>query len=91
MKPQLARGELRTVGAPRLMNTANTSRKTRARATLSTRVGHRTAVEAPSPFFGGLKERIRNPSRRAHPGLSLVAAATLSHRYITDRFSPTSD
>jgi ATPases with chaperone activity, ATP-binding subunit len=45
LKPMLARGELRTVGRPRSMSTASTSRKTRVGATFPAGARERTDVE----------------------------------------------
>src|SRR5690606_18014603 len=50
-------------------------------------VGQPTA-EAPIPTLRGLKERYEVPPGVRIQDAALVAAATLSHRYISDRFLP---
>jgi len=90
MKPQLARGELRTVGATTLDEYRKHIEKDPAleRRFQPVLVTEPT-VEATIAILRGLKERYE-----VHHGVriqdsALVAAATLSHRYITDRFLPT--
>src|SRR5207237_753213 len=89
LKPMLARGELRAVGA----STLNEYRKhVEKDAALERRfqpvyVGE-PSVEDTISILRGLK-----PRYEAHHGVkikhsALVAAAKLSHRYITDRFLP---
>jgi len=89
LKPALARGELRAIGA----TTLNEYRKYIEKdAALERRfqivyVGEPT-VEDTIAILRGLKERYE-----VHHGVrikdsAIVAAATLSHRYITDRFLP---
>ena len=89
LKPALARGELRCVGA----TTLNEYRKyVEKDAALERRfqpvlVGEPT-VEDTISILRGLKERYE-----VHHGVritdsAIVAAATLSHRYISDRFLP---
>ncbi len=45
-------------------------------------------VEDTIAILRGLEGALRGASRRAHQGSAIVAAATLSNRYITDRFLP---
>ena len=89
LKPALARGELRAIGA----TTLNEYRKYIEKdAALERRfqivfVGQPT-VEDTIAILRGLKEKYE-----VHHGVrikdsAIVAAATLSHRYITDRFLP---
>src|SRR6201997_4681646 len=89
LKPALARGELRAIGA----TTLNEYRKYIEKdAALERRfqivfVGEPT-VEDTIAILRGLKERYK-----VHHGVrikdsAIVAAATLSHRYISDRFLP---
>src|SRR5277367_1348173 len=89
LKPALARGELRAIGA----TTLNEYRKYIEKdAALERRfqivfVGEPT-VEDTIAILRGLKERYE-----AHHGVrikdsAIVSAATLSHRYISDRFLP---
>jgi ATP-dependent Clp protease ATP-binding subunit ClpB len=89
MKPQLARGELRCVGATTLDEYRKYVEKDPAleRRFQPVKVAEPT-VEATIAILRGLKERYE-----VHHGVriqdsALVAAATLSHRYITDRFLP---
>jgi ATP-dependent Clp protease ATP-binding subunit ClpB len=89
MKPQLARGELRCVGATTLDEYRKYIEKDPAleRRFQPVKVAEPT-VEATIAILRGLKERYE-----VHHGVriqdsALVAAATLSHRYITDRFLP---
>jgi ATP-dependent Clp protease ATP-binding subunit ClpB len=89
MKPQLARGELRCVGATTLDEYRKHIEKDPAleRRFQPVFVSEPT-VEATIAILRGLKERYE-----VHHGVriqdsALVAAATLSHRYITDRFLP---
>lgn len=89
LKPALARGELRCVGA----TTLDEYRKHIERdAALERRfqpiyVGEPT-VEDTIAILRGLKERyeIHHGVRITDP--AIIASATLSHRYITDRFLP---
>jgi ATP-dependent Clp protease ATP-binding subunit ClpB len=89
MKPQLARGELRCVGATTLDEYRKYIEKDPAleRRFQPVMVSEPT-VEATIAILRGLKERYE-----VHHGVriqdsALVAAAQLSHRYITDRFLP---
>jgi ATP-dependent Clp protease ATP-binding subunit ClpB len=89
MKPQLARGELRCVGATTLDEYRKHIEKDPAleRRFQPVQVAEPT-VEATIAILRGLKERYE-----VHHGVriqdsALVAAATLSHRYITERFLP---
>ncbi len=89
MKPQLARGELRCVGATTLDEYRKYIEKDPAleRRFQPVQVAEPT-VEATIAILRGLKERYE-----VHHGVriqdsALVAAATLSNRYITDRFLP---
>jgi len=89
LKPMLARGELRTVGA----TTLDEYRKYIEKDAALERRFQPVLVEEPSvedtiAILRGLKERYE-----VHHGVritdgALVAAAVLSHRYISDRFLP---
>ncbi|HEX9157588.1 MAG TPA: Clp protease N-terminal domain-containing protein, partial [Syntrophales bacterium] len=89
LKPALARGELRCVGA----TTINEYRKHIEKDPALERRFQPVMVNEPSvedtiAILRGLKERYE-----VHHGVriqdsAIVAAATLSHRYITDRFLP---
>src|SRR5215831_3272979 len=89
MKPQLARGELRCVGATTLDEYRKHIEKDPALERRFQPVFVKEpSVEATIAILRGLKERYE-----VHHGVriqdsALVAAATLSHRYITDRFLP---
>jgi len=89
LKPALARGELRAIGATTLNEYQKHIEKDAAleRRFQPVFVGEPT-VEDTIAILRGLKERYE-----VHHGVkiqdsALVAAATLSHRYITDRFLP---
>jgi len=89
LKPALARGELRAIGATTLNEYQKHIEKDAAleRRFQPVFVGEPT-VEDSIAILRGLKERYE-----VHHGVkiqdsALVAAATLSHRYITDRFLP---
>src|SRR5881275_1873887 len=89
LKPMLARGELRTIGATTLDEYRKYIEKD---AALERRfqpvMVNEPSVEDTIAILRGLKERYE-----VHHGVritdgALVAAAVLSHRYITDRFLP---
>jgi ATP-dependent Clp protease ATP-binding subunit ClpB len=89
LKPALARGELRCVGATTIKEYRNHIEKD---AALERRfqpvMVEEPTVEDTISILRGLKEKYE-----VHHGVrikdsALVAAATLSHRYITDRFLP---
>ena len=89
LKPPLARGELRAIGA----TTLNEYRKYIEKdAALERRfqivfVGEPT-VEDTIAILRGLKERYEAHHNVRIKDSAIVAAATLSHRYISDRFMP---
>ena len=89
MKPQLARGELRCVGATTLDEYRKYIEKDPAleRRFQPVQVAEPT-VEATIAILRGLKERYEVHHGVRIQDAALVAAATLSHRYITDRFLP---
>src|SRR6266581_1022898 len=89
LKPMLARGELRCIGATTLSEYQKYIEKDAAleRRFQPVYVGEPT-VEQTIAILRGLKERYE-----VHHGVriqdsAIVAAATLSHRYIADRFLP---
>lgn len=89
LKPALARGELRCVGATTLDEYRKHIEKDAAleRRFQPVYVGEPTVADTIA-ILRGLKERYE-----VHHGVriadsAIVAAATLSHRYITDRFLP---
>merc|ERR1711871_1253799 len=89
LKPMLARGELRCIGATTLKEYKQYIEKDKAleRRFQQVYVGQPTEEDTIS-ILRGLKEKYE-----VHHGIritdaALVAAATLSHRYISDRFLP---
>ncbi len=89
MKPQLARGELRAIGATTLDEYRKHIEKDPAleRRFQPVMVTEPT-VEATIAILRGLKERYEVHHGVRIQDAALVAAATLSHRYISDRFLP---
>jgi ATP-dependent Clp protease ATP-binding subunit ClpB len=89
MKPQLARGELRAIGATTLDEYRKHIEKDPAleRRFQPVFVSEPT-VEATIAILRGLKERYEVHHGVRIQDAALVAAATLSHRYISDRFLP---
>ena len=89
LKPMLARGELRASARRRSTSTASTSRRTRRSSGASSRccVGE-PDVEDTIAILRGLKERYEVHHGVRITDAAIVAAATLSERYIADRFLP---
>ena len=89
LKPQLARGELRCIGATTLDEYRKHVEKDPAleRRFQPVQVAE-PSVEATIAILRGLKERYEVHHGARIQDSALVAAATLSHRYITDRFLP---
>ena len=89
LKPALARGTLRAIGA----TTLNEYRKYIEKDTALERrfqivyVGEPN-VEDTVAILRGLKERYESHHKVRIKDAAIVAAATLSHRYISDRFLP---
>jgi ATP-dependent Clp protease ATP-binding subunit ClpB len=89
LKPQLARGELRTIGA----TTLDEYRKYIEKDAALERRFQPVTVDEPSvedtiAILRGLKERYEVHHGVRIQDAALVAAAMLSHRYISDRFLP---
>ena len=89
LKPMLARGELRCIGA----TTLDEYRKNIEKDPALERRFQQVYVKQPSvedtiSILRGLKERYEVHHGVTITDSALVAAATLSHRYITDRFLP---
>ncbi|MBC8626130.1 ATP-dependent chaperone ClpB [Alloprevotella sp. Lung230] len=89
LKPALARGELRSIGATTLEEYQKYFEKDKA---LERRF-QTVLVDEPTPedaisILRGLKERYENHHRVRIQDDALIAAVTLSHRYISDRFLP---
>ncbi len=89
LKPMLARGELRCVGATTLNEYRLYVEKDKAleRRFQTVYVGE-PSVEETISILRGLKERYEIHHGVRITDSALVAAATLSNRYITDRFLP---
>ncbi len=89
LKPALARGELRSIGATTLEEYQKYFEKDKA---LERRF-QTVMVDEPSPedaisILRGLKERYENHHKVRIQDDAIIAAVNLSHRYITDRFLP---
>jgi len=89
MKPKLARGELRAIGATTLDEYRKYIEKDAAleRRFQPVMVGE-PSVEETIAILRGLKERYELHHGVKIKDSALIEAATLSHRYITDRFLP---
>ncbi|MBF0345532.1 MAG: ATP-dependent chaperone ClpB [Nitrospirae bacterium] len=89
LKPALARGELRCVGA----TTLNEYRKYIEKDAALERRFQPVYIKEPSvedtiSILRGIKERYEIHHGIKYKDSALIAASTLSHRYITDRFLP---
>jgi len=89
LKPMLARGELRCIGA----TTINEHKQNIEKDPALERRFQKIKVDAPSidetvSIFRGLRERYEVHHSVRISDNALVAAATLSERYINDRFLP---
>jgi ATP-dependent Clp protease ATP-binding subunit ClpB len=89
LKPALARGELRAIGATTLNEYRTYIEKDKAleRRFQIVYVGEPN-VEDTIAILRGLKERYEAHHNVRIKDAAIVAAATLSHRYISDRFLP---
>ncbi len=89
LKPALARGELRAIGATTLNEYRKHIEKDAAleRRFQMVYVGEPN-VEDTVAILRGLKERYEAHHKVRIKDAAIVAAATLSHRYISDRFLP---
>ncbi len=89
LKPALARGTLRSVGATTLAEYQKYIEKDKAleRRFQQVYIGEPT-VEDTIAILRGFKERYEIHHGVRIKDSAIVAAATLSHRYITDRFLP---
>jgi ATP-dependent Clp protease ATP-binding subunit ClpB len=89
LKPALARGELHCVGATTLDEYRKHVEKDAALARRFQPVFvSEPTVEDTDLDPARAEGKVRAAPRRAHLRRALVAAATLSNRYITDRFLP---
>ncbi len=90
LKPALARGELHCVGATTLDEYRKYVEKDAALARRFQPVFvEEPTVEDTVSILRGLKEKYEQHHRVRITDSALVASATLSNRYITDRFLPT--
>ncbi len=89
LKPALARGELRTIGATTLDEYQKYFEQDKAleRRFQKVMVDEPTREDAVS-ILRGLKERYEGHHKVRIKDEAIVAAVELSHRYITDRFLP---
>jgi ATP-dependent Clp protease ATP-binding subunit ClpB len=89
LKPALARGELRAIGATTLNEYRKYIEKDKAleRRFQIVYIGEPN-VEDTIAILRGLKERYESHHKVRIKDAAIVAAATLSHRYISDRFLP---
>ena len=89
LKPALARGELRAIGATTLDEYQKYFEKDKAleRRFQTVTVDEPTEADSIS-ILRGLKERYENHHKVRIMDEAIIAAVQLSHRYITDRFLP---
>jgi len=89
LKPALARGELHCIGATTLDEYKKHVEKDAALARRFQPIYvNEPSVEDTISILRGLKEKYEAHHKVRITDAALVAAATLSHRYITDRFLP---
>ena len=89
LKPMLARGELHCIGATTLNEYREYIEKDKAlERRFQTVLVDEPTVEDTISILRGLKERYEVYHGVKIADSSLIAAATLSHRYISDRFLP---
>src|SRR6202041_1629989 len=89
LKPALARGELHCIGAPTLAEHRKDAEKDAALARRFQPIFvNEPTVEDTISILRGLKDKYEQPHGVRITDAALVAAATLSNRYMTDRFLP---
>ncbi len=89
LKPPLARGELRAIGATTLTEYRKYIEKDAAlERRFQTVLVDEPTVEDTIAILRGLKQRYEAHHNVRIKDSAIVAAATLSHRYISDRFLP---
>lgn len=89
LKPALSRGEIRTIGATTLEEYQKYFEKDKAlERRFQTVMVDEPSVEDAISILRGLKERYENHHKVRIQDDALIAAAQLSHRYISDRFLP---
>jgi ATP-dependent Clp protease ATP-binding subunit ClpB len=88
LKPMLARGELRAVGATTLKEYRQIEKDAALERRFQPVVVDEPSVEDTIAILRGLRERYETHHDVTIQDAALIAAATLSHRYIADRFLP---
>ena len=89
LKPALARGELKAIGATTLDEYQKYFEKDKALERRFQKVMvDEPSVESAISILRGLKERYENHHKVRIKDEAIIAAAELSNRYITDRFLP---
>ncbi|CAA6668334.1 unnamed protein product [Spirodela intermedia] len=88
LKPALARGELQCIGATTLDEYRKHIEKDPALERRFQPVKARTTVDETILILRGLRERYEIHHKLRYTDEALVAAAQLSHQYISDRFLP---
>jgi ATP-dependent Clp protease ATP-binding subunit ClpB len=88
LKPMLARGELHCIGATTLTEYRQIEKDAALERRFQPVVVDEPTVEDTISILRGLRERFEVHHGVRIQDAALVAAATLSHRYITDRFLP---
>ena len=89
LKPALSRGEIRTIGATTLDEYQKYFEKDKAlERRFQTVAVDEPGVDETISILRGLKERYENHHKVRIQDDALIAAAQLSHRYISDRFLP---
>ena len=89
LKPALARGELRSIGATTLDEYQKYFEKDKAlERRFQTVMVDEPDVPSSSSILRGLKERYENHHKVRIKDEAIIAAVELSNRYITDRFLP---
>ena len=89
LKPALARGELRSIGATTLDEYQKYFEKDKAlERRFQTVMVDEPDVQASISILRGLKERYENHHKVRIKDEAIIAAVELSNRYITDRFLP---
>ena len=88
LKPMLARGELHCIGATTLSEYRQVERDAALERRFQPVVVDEPTVEDTISILRGLRERYEVHHGVKIQDAALVAAATLAHRYITDRFLP---
>jgi ATP-dependent Clp protease ATP-binding subunit ClpB len=88
LKPMLARGELRAVGATTLREYRQIEKDAALERRFQPVTVDEPTVEDTIAILRGLRERYETHHDVTIQDAALIAAATLSHRYIADRFLP---